>query len=513
MTDSSLLKMENIVKRFGNATVVNQVSIEVKPGKILALLGENGAGKSTLIKILAGVYKGDGGRILFHDQEIVSAAALRNGFEQPIAFIHQDLGLIDWMTVAENMAFTMGFPRRFGLVDWKAVRSRAQTALREVGIDLDPDARVFELSRTEKALLAIARAVAVEAEVLVLDEPTASLPADDVHHLFEVLNKLRTKQVGMIYVTHRLDEVIEIADEICVMRDGFHIAGGATAQYTMRDLVHLIVGEEKRSDMRLPLPSAPAPVLSLDGVRIGDTGPVTFRLHRGEMVALAGLRGAGQEEIGRALFGMRTVDAGRVELLGSPLNVSSPMQAIAAGISLVAGDRLGESVVPTMSVRENLFINPFNIGKALLAPYLASEEVPAALRQAETFDIRPRHTEVPVSALSGGNQQKVVIARWMNIETPVLVLEDPTAGVDVGARAEIYALLNQALERGVAVLVISTDFEEIAHICNRALVFNRGRVSGELLNEQVTFANLLHLACADEVPGKASSDINPLATA
>ena len=513
MTDSSLLKMENIVKRFGNATVVNQVSIEVKPGKILALLGENGAGKSTLIKILAGVYKGDGGRILFHDREIASAAALRTGFEQPIAFIHQDLGLIDWMTVAEKMAFTMGFPRRFGLVDWKAVRSRAQTALREVGIDLDPDARVFELSRTEKALLAIARAVAVEAEVLVLDEPTASLPADDVHHLFEVLNKLRTKQVGMIYVTHRLDEVIEIADEICVMRDGFHIAGGATAQYTMRDLVHLIVGEEKRSDMRLPLPSAPAPVLSLDGVRIGDTGPVTFRLHRGEMVALAGLRGAGQEEIGRALFGMRTVDAGRVELLGSALNVSSPMQAIAAGISLVAGDRLGESVVPTMSVRENLFINPFNIGKALLAPYLASEEVPAALRQAETFDIRPRHTEVPVSALSGGNQQKVVIARWMNIETPVLVLEDPTAGVDVGARAEIYALLNQALERGVAVLVISTDFEEIAHICNRALVFNRGRVSGELLNEQVTFANLLHLACADEVPGKASSDINPLATA
>ena len=513
MTDSSLLKMENIVKRFGNATVVNQVSIEVKPGKILALLGENGAGKSTLIKILAGVYKGDGGRILFHDREIASAAALRTGFEQPIAFIHQDLGLIDWMTVAENMAFTMGFPRRFGLVDWKAVRSRAQTALREVGIDLDPDARVFELSRTEKALLAIARAVAVEAEVLVLDEPTASLPADDVHHLFEVLNKLRTKQVGMIYVTHRLDEVIEIADEICVMRDGFHIAGGATAQYTMRDLVHLIVGEEKRSDMRLPLPSAPAPVLSLDGVRIGDTGPVTFRLHRGEMVALAGLRGAGQEEIGRALFGMRTVDACRVELLGSPLNVSSPMQAIAAGISLVAGDRLGESVVPTMSVRENLFINPFNIGKALLAPYLASEEVPAALRQAETFDIRPRHTEVPVSALSGGNQQKVVIARWMNIETPVLVLEDPTAGVDVGARAEIYALLNQALERGVAVLVISTDFEEIAHICNRALVFNRGRVSGELLNEQVTFANLLHLACADEVPEKASSDINPLATA
>lgn len=498
MTDSTLLRMENIVKRFGSATVVNQVSIDVKPGKVLALLGENGAGKSTLIKILAGVYKGDGGRIVFNGQEISSAAALRTGFEQPIAFIHQDLGLIDWMTVAENMAFTMGFPRRLGLVNWNEVRRRAQAALREVGIDLDPDARVFELSRTEKALLAIARAVAVEAEVLVLDEPTASLPADDVHHLFEVLNKLRAKRVGMIYVTHRLDEVIEIADEICVMRDGRYIAGGATSQYTMRDLVQLIVGEEKRSDMRKPLPSALEPVLSLEDLVIGDTGPVRFQLHRGEMVALAGLRGAGQEEIGRALFGMRTVDSGQVNLFGTRLNVSSPMEAIAAGISLVAGDRLGESVVPTMSVRENLFLNPFNIGKALLAPYLASEEVPAAAKQVKLFDIRPRDTEVPISALSGGNQQKAVMARWMNIETPVLILEDPTAGVDVGARSEIYALLNQALDRGIAVLVISNDFEEIAHICNRALVFNRGRVTGELLNEQVTFANLLHLACAEQ---------------
>lgn len=498
MTDTNLLKMENIVKRFGSATVVNQVSIDVKPGKVLALLGENGAGKSTLIKILAGVYKGDGGRILFKNREIASAATLRTGFEQPIAFIHQDLGLIDWMTVAENMAFTMGFPRRCGLVDWGAVRRRAQSALREVGIDLNPDSRVFELSRTEKALLAIARAVAVDAEVLVLDEPTASLPADDVHHLFKVLNKLRAKKVGMIYVTHRLDEVIEIADEICVMRDGRYIAGGETAQYTMRDLVHLIVGEEKRSDMRKPLPESKETVLSLNNVVIGDTGPVSFALHRGEMVALAGLRGAGQEEIGRALFGMRTVDRGTVTLLESALAVSSPTEAIAAGISLVAGDRLGESVVPTMSVRENLFINPFNIGKRLFTPYHAGDEIPAALEQANVFDIRPRNTEIPVSALSGGNQQKVVMARWMNIEKPVLILEDPTAGVDVGARAEIYALLNRALDAGVAVLVISNDFEEIAHICNRALVFNRGKVTGELLNEQVSFANLLHLACADE---------------
>ena len=219
MTDSSLLKMENIVKRFGNATVVNQVSIEVKPGKILALLGENGAGKSTLIKILAGVYKGDGGRILFHDREIASAAALRTGFEQPIAFIHQDLGLIDWMTVAENMAFTMGFPRRFGLVDWKAVRSRAQTALREVGIDLDPDARVFELSRTEKALLAIARAVAVEAEVLVLDEPTVGLDPRQTAEFRDTLKKLSGGRT-VIFSSPILSEVQALCDRVIILHHG-----------------------------------------------------------------------------------------------------------------------------------------------------------------------------------------------------------------------------------------------------------------------------------------------------
>ena len=511
MSDTSLLKMENIVKRFGAATVVNQVSIEVKPGKILALLGENGAGQIHADQDSGRRLQGRWGRIIFNGQEIPSAAALRSGFEQPIAFIHQDLGLIDWMTVAENMAFTMGFPRRLGLVDWKAVRRRAQAALQEVGINLNPDARVFELSRTEKALLAIARAVAVDAKVLVLDEPTASLPANDVHHLFQVLNKLRAKQVGMIYVTHRLDEVIEIADEICVMRDGRYIAGGMTSQYTMRDLVHLIVGEEKRSDMRKPLPEDKDVVLSLKDVVIGDTGPVSFNLHKGEMLALAGLRGAGQEEVGRALFGMRTLEGGEISLLGQPLRASSPREAIAAGISMVAGDRLGESVVPTMSVRENLFLNPCNVGKVPVSAYSAGDEIPAAEEQSRLFDIRPRNTEIPISALSGGNQQKVVMSRWMNVGTPVLILEDPTAGVDVGARAEIYALLNEALERGIAVLVISADFEEIAHICNRALVFNRGKVTGELLNAQVSFANLLHLACADESDTSVDQSIDKVA--
>ncbi len=494
MVDAPLLSMKNIMKAFGGNQAVNDVSIDVYPGKVLALLGENGAGKSTLIKILAGVYNRDSGSILFKGNEIANAQAIKSGAEQPISFIHQDLGLIEWMTVAENMAFSMGFPRRLGLIDWKGIRARAEWALKQVGILLDPDARVFELSRTEKSLLAIARAVAVDAEILVLDEPTASLPADDVRHLFEVLNGLRTKKVGMIYVTHRLDEVIEISDHVAIMRDGRYVAGGATSGYTVRDLVHQIVGEEKSSDKRRELPVQAPPLLEMTDVMVGETGPLTFTLREGEMLALAGLRGAGQEEIGRCLFGLRTLDSGTIRLNGETVAPISPRDAIRSGISLVAGDRTGESLVMSFTVQENLFLNPTMVGHAPVSLYTASQEARKSWPLVERFDVRPRGIGIDVSALSGGNQQKVVMARWLNVGSPLLILEDPTAGVDVGARAEIYDLLNEALARGTTVLLISNDFEEIARICNRAIVLNRGQVAGELLNENVSFANLLELA-------------------
>ncbi len=489
-----ILSMQNIVKRFGGNTAVNHVSLDVMPGEVVALLGENGAGKSTLIKILAGVYQRDAGDIVFGEKKIESARTLQKSGEYPIAFIHQDLGLVDWMTVAENMAFVMGFPRKLGFIDWEKVRQNSQKALQGIGIDIDPDTRVFELSRTEKSLLAIARAVAVDAEVLVLDEPTASLPADDVRHLFRVINKLRQRNVGMVYVTHRLDEVMDIADRVCVMRDGHYIAGGVTDQYDIGDLVKLIVGEEKKGDKRRPRPTGQPSTLSINELSVGDTGPVSFQLQRGEMIALAGLRGAGQEEIGRCLFGMRDIESGDITLGDAAYLPTSPQHAIASGISMVAGDRNGESLVTSMSVRENLFINPVNEGKSLCSYYQPKKEIGKAWWKVQLFDIRPKLVDIDVSALSGGNQQKVVMARWMHLETPILILEDPTAGVDVGARSEIYDLLNKALDMGIAIIVISTDFEEIAHICNRALVFNRGQVAGELMDNEVTFANLLALA-------------------
>lgn len=271
-----------------------------------------------------------------------------------------------------------------------------------------------------------------------------------------------------------------------------------TAQYKLRDLVEMIVGEAIEGDRREPLPEARPPVLTLDRLCTGEVGPVSFSLQPGEMLALAGLRGAGQEEIGRLLFGLRERSGGNIQFRDNAYHAGSPQEAMAAGVSLVAGDRTGESLVMSMSVRENLFINPCASGHRLLSRYGRRAEIGASWWKVQLFDVRPKDVNLDISALSGGNQQKVVMARWMHLNAPLLILEDPTAGVDVGAREEIYHLLNKALADGIAVLVISNDFEEIAHICNRALVFNRGQVVGELKNERVTFANLLELASASQ---------------
>lgn len=488
------LSIKKIVKKFGSNVAVDNVSLDVYPGEIVALLGENGAGKSTLIKILAGIHTPDSGDIFFDKKAIDTALSLKNSAEQPIAFIHQDLGLVEWMTVAENMAFIMGFPKRFGLINWSKVRKQSAEALNFVGIELDPDTRVFNLSRTEKALLAIARGIAVKAKILILDEPTASLPANDVKHLFSVLNKLKSQGVGMIYVTHRLDEVVEISDRILVMRDGVPVAEGKTKNYSVQELVKEIVGEEAHKYQRPSISQHADEVLTLMDVIVGDTGPVSFTLHKGEMIALAGLRGAGQEEIGRLLFGLRELESGAITLLHDNYYPDSPKKAIQRGISFVAGDRLHESLVASMTTTENLFINPILKNIRPLSWYSHTEELRNSLFKFQQFDIRPRNLFAEVRALSGGNQQKIVMARWLDLNTPIFILEDPSAGVDVGARAEIYELLKQALDDGVAIIIISTDFEEIAQICNRSLVFNRGKVVGELLNDDVTFSNLLELS-------------------
>ncbi len=496
MDGSPLLDFQSITKDFGGTRALSAVSLDLRAGEILALLGENGAGKSTLIKTLAGIHKPDGGEILFRGQPYHHRPPRPNE-RQPVAFIHQDLGLIEWMTVGENMGLAQGFSLRSGLIDWRATEERARAALALVGCTFDPATRVSQLTRTEKSLVAIARALAVEADVLVLDEPTASLPADEVERLFEAIRPLKARGVGMIYVSHRLDEVFRIADRVAVLRDGKLIGQKPVAETTPAELVEMIIGRPASDLFHKSEARTGEAIVEIRDLSCSAAAPVSFDIRRGELLGLVGLRGAGQERIGRALFGSEPF-TGKVRIAGLEPDLSSPIAAMRCGVGLIARDRTEESVALSLSVRENTFLNPSACGRGLFSFLSPRREADDAAAIGHRVGLRPNDPDMPVEALSGGNQQKVVVGRWLKTGRKLLVAEDPTAGVDVGARADIYRLIAEALDRGLAVLVVSTDFEEIAHICHRALVFSRGRIVEELAGDALTAEAVITAASASE---------------
>jgi ribose transport system ATP-binding protein len=499
--EAPLLSFEDVSKQFSGVVVVDHVSLDLHAGRILALLGANGAGKSTLIKMLAGVYPRDGGRILYRGRDVDEP-----GGRSRIAFIHQDLGLIEWMTVAENMAMGYGFRRRGPFIDWRAVRRHSREALEVVGGGINPDLRVFDLPRTEKSLLAIARALALEADAIVLDEPTASLPVDDVSRLFAVLERLRDRGVGMIYVTHRLDEVFRLADDVAVMRNGQLVGMEQVAGTTEREIVHQIVGKAPL-DIAAPVEAAQgaADAVELADVRIGDVGPVSLTIRSGEVVGLAGLRGAGQELVGRALSGLQPIDAGTITIAGESFSAAGPGDAVRRGIGFVTSNREAEGLARGLSVRENLFINPAVRGRRVTELRSNRAEQQIARDVVERYGVRPPETERPIETLSGGNQQKVILARWLDLHGPVLVLEEPTMGVDVGAKADIYALIAEAAATGTAVVVVSTDFEETARICGRSYVFNRGQIVASFDHADQSAAAITNAASSTEHSERAAA--------
>ena len=491
-----LLAFQGVTKRFGGTIALRNVNLTLDAGEVLALLGENGAGKSTLIKSLAGIHTPDEGRILFKGEPYRHAPP-RPNVKQRVAFIHQDLGLVEWMTVAENVGLGQGYSKRNGLISWQATEKRAIAALARVGCHFDPTKRVQDLSRTEKSLVAIARALAAEADVLVLDEPTASLPANEVERMFDVLRELRKRGVGMIYVSHRLDEIFRIADRVAVLRDGRLVGAKVVKETTPTDLVNMIVGREVKDLYVRAKPTHGLEVLRVAHFTTFGAGPVSFSAHQGEVLGLVGLRGAGQEAIGRALFGAQE-SVGSAHLNGKLLDLSSPQVALEQGLGLVARDRTEESVALSLSVRENMFLNPFAIGRSLMSVLSPQAEAEKTHSICLDVGLRPNDPTLPVEALSGGNQQKVVIGRWLATGRKLLIAEDPTSGVDVGAKAEIYRLIAVALEQGLSVIVVSTDFEEVAHICHRALVFSRGSIVAEIPQSKLSTAALIHAASANE---------------
>jgi ribose transport system ATP-binding protein len=487
-----LIRFDRIVKRFGGVTAVKDVSLGLHAGEILALLGENGAGKSTLIKTLAGIHDPDEGEIFYRGAPYRHRPP-RFGQRQPVAFIHQDLGLVDWMTIAENMALTIGYPQKGRFIDWRAAEAATTAALLQVSCPLDPTMRVRDLTRTEKSLVAIARALAVDADVLVLDEPSASLPADEVHRLFDALRPLKARGVGMIYVSHRLDEVFEIADRIAVLRDGGLVGERKVEETTPEELVSMIVGKALERFEGAARAADPPVRLEVRKLAVDGAGPVDFAVRQSEIVGLVGLRGAGQERIGRALFGCMR-HQGEIWLDAARLDLANAAAAMAAGIGLIARDRVDESTAAGLSIRENTFVNPGAIGRKILSLLSPRREARMAAEIGARVGLRPNAPDLPIEALSGGNQQKVVVGRWLAIGGKMLIAEDPTAGVDVGAKAEIYRLLDEALKSGLCVVVVSTDFEEVARLCHRALIFSRGEIVCELSGKEITIERLIHAA-------------------
>jgi ribose transport system ATP-binding protein len=486
-----LVRIRGLGKRFGGTVALADVDLDIARGSVLALLGPNGAGKSTLIKILAGVHHADEGEVTVSGRPLGSRAASRS-----MAFIHQDLGLIEWMTVAESIALVAGYPRRGGLISWRRTRERCAEALEKVAGHLDADTRIADLAPAERSLVAIARALATRAELIVLDEPTAGLPVADCVRLFDVLHGLRDRGHGIVFVTHRLDEVYQVADAFAVLRDGRLVSSGQLTEYSTTRLVHDIVGHEPAAHR----PAAVAPsgrvALSLDGVRVGSTRPVSFELHRGEALGMVGLTGAGHAELGRALAGSGRILGGRALLDGRPYSPGTAAAAVSRGVALVTGNRLAEGCAPGLTVRENFLANPRAGGQRALHWISPRRERAEAAALIERYSVRPRDSEAPAGSLSGGNQQKVVVGRWLRVRRRLLILEEPTASVDVGAKAEIYRLLDGALSTGLAVLLISTDFEEVALMCHRALVFVRGTVTADLAGDALTVAALTRAASA-----------------
>jgi ribose transport system ATP-binding protein len=481
------LSFRDVSKAFDGVVALSGVRFDVASSSIHALLGANGAGKSTLIKILSGFYRADSGEILVNGEQHSRTSS--------VSFIHQDLALVPDFTVAENIALLNGYPRRSGWISWRAVRREAIAVVSGIADGIDVDSKVSELSRADQSLVAIARAVAGKSSAIVLDEPTASLPDADVDRLFEILLRLKASGMSVLYVSHRLDEIRRISDHVTVLRDGRVIADERIEDISDSEVVSAIVGSAVVNPVRRPIaPDSPVVLGVRDARVVEDSKTIEFDLHRGEILGLAGLRGAGQELVGRAVAGIEPLRQASYEIEGRPVDLTSVRQAIKNGIGFATSRREQEALAMTLTVRENFFLNPAATKRRYNRRLLAGAERRDSRQLATDVHLRPADPEAVVATFSGGNQQKVVLARWLSFDLKTLILEEPTMGIDVGARAEIYALIHSLADDGLSVLVISSDLEEFVTVCDRVLVFDRGAIRKELKHDTLTLDNLTQYA-------------------
>lgn len=481
-----LLRMEHIEKYFSGVPALKDVSLHIRPGEVHALIGENGAGKSTLMKILSGVHKKDGGRIFWMDEE-TDIRSTAHATELGISIIYQELNQMPNLSIAENLF--IGRERKTGgiLLDRKRTEAEAEVFVREVGLDADVRTLCRDLSIAQRQMVEVAKALSVNARLIVMDEPTSSLTDRETRILMELIRKLKAKGVSVVFISHRLTEIFEISDRITVLRDGAFIDSMDTAACTNDMLIQMMVGR-KLTDI---YPKADVPpgdvVLSVEHLCAGRAvRDVSFSVRRGEILGFAGLVGAGRSETMRAIFGVDRAQSGRITVDGRELPLRhAPDDAIAAGIGFLPEDRQLQGLVLGMSVRENTTMA--NMKKTLIHHMISRKrEVEIASTYAKRLALHAPSIEHKAATLSGGNQQKVVLGKWLNTDPKVLILDEPTRGIDVGAKKEIYTLLGELSAQGVAVILISSELPEVLGMSDRIIVMHEGCICGEFDRSEAT---------------------------
>jgi inositol transport system ATP-binding protein len=502
-----LLKMTAITKQFPGVLAVDHVDFEVAPGEIHALLGENGAGKSTLLKILSGAHRPDSGTIEFGGQPITLENPHR-AQQQGIVTIYQEFNLVPQLTIAENVF--IGREPGGVLMSWRKMAEQTQTVMRGLGIDIDPMTEVRDLSVAEQQMVEIARALSMQSRLIVMDEPTSALSEKEVVKLMQIMRDLKAQGLSIIFVTHRLDEVMQICDRVTVLRDGRNAGSANVGDVTIDDIIRMMVGrvvDDMYGSERAQPADAPVALRveklrrrvntqDAHAIRLHD---ITFEVRKGEIVGLAGLVGAGRTEIARAIFGADPLESGDIYVDGQRVTIKSPQDAIKHGIGLVPEDRKQQALFLSLAVRENASIAALSRLTTGLGFVRSKREADLMENYRKMLNIRMATSEVRVRNLSGGNQQKVVIARWMALQPKVLIVDEPTRGIDVAAKAEVHALLRDMANNGIAVIMISSELPEVMGVSDRIITVREGHITGEVLRNDATQEQLMALMALREI--------------
>jgi len=493
MRNNLILQMSNILKTFPGVVALDNVRFELRKGEVHILLGENGAGKSTLVKILSGAYQKTAGQVLLEGQEI-EINNPKHAQELGVSIIYQELNLVSHLSAGENIFLGREPIRALGVIDFKKLYNSAQKILNDLGVNINAHSLVKDLGVAQQQMVEVAKALSLDAKVVIMDEPTSALTEQEIKELFAAIRKLKEKSVSIIYISHRLEELFEIGDRVTVLRDGKYIGTHSISQTSNQDLIKMMVNRELKEQFPKQKAGKGEEILRIEGLNREDKlRDINFALSKGEVLGIAGLMGSGRTELARAIFGVDKIDSGKIYIKGQLQNIKSPRNSINLGVGFLTEDRKTQGLVLNLSLKENICL-PSVERFSKLSFVNANRENKAAARYVKELHIKTTGLNQKVMFLSGGNQQKVVMSKWLCSLADILIFDEPTRGIDVASKVEIYNLMNTLTANGAAIIMISSELPEILGMSDRILVMHQGRIAGEFLAEEATQEKILHRA-------------------